>query len=302
MERQISNFFSKLPKVLSFIDLGRPWNGALSGLMSIIGALMFSIPSLIILIGMFFSFLILYMGGAILNDLSDMDIDCITMPYRPIQSGRITVRQAIYFSIFLYILSILISLMIGLIFFFGIFISTILSITYSVKPISLVRRGLAGILNLGVVTILIPAYSGACYSLNSLLPPINFWLLFLSFTSLATISILTKDFKDSKGDGIKGKKTLIIIYGKKKSMMFITIGTVIFYPFTIYFFYLYIQNFIFILLSPIFLILLLFIENKFYSYMDNQKDEEKGYAQIRIILLFFILTIFGFQLLKLFYS
>ena len=96
MERLFSKIMKK-SKITSFIELGRPWNGIAVMLFSILGMLLsgeimpnfwFVLPLVVLLI---------YSGSSALNDLFDIKVDSINMPFRPLERGSLKIKDVIIF-------------------------------------------------------------------------------------------------------------------------------------------------------------------------------------------------------------
>lgn len=78
----------------------------------------------------FILIIILWSGGVIMNDYYDFKVDSITDPDRPIPSGRITRKEVLYISIFLFSIAFILSLSISIKLSFITSLIIILSIVY----------------------------------------------------------------------------------------------------------------------------------------------------------------------------
>ena len=76
-------------------------------------------------------------GFNTLNGVFDKQIDKLNKPHRPIANGSISIRAGIAYSIFLYILTYVFGFLINPQFLMIIFISTILTVCYSIPNIRL---------------------------------------------------------------------------------------------------------------------------------------------------------------------
>lgn len=180
IERSFAKYWKDI-KFLSLLELGRPWNGLIIGIVAVLGVFLFSLtmPSLFDLLRIFLSFFFVYMGGTTLNDVYGIETDKVNMPFRPLQSGRVTLSEAYLFAFSSYIISLLITLSLGFSFLLVYFVFLILSFLYSVPPISLEKSGIIGNLTLAIVTILVPAIAGAAFASNEFNFPQFFWAAIL---------------------------------------------------------------------------------------------------------------------------
>jgi geranylgeranylglycerol-phosphate geranylgeranyltransferase len=151
-----------------------------------------------------------------LNQYTDVNSDKISKPYRPIPRGDITKKEALIVSIFFYILAIILSTFVNLMFSIFVFFIIGFSISYSIPPrikdiLFLnqlwvgVPRGLLGIL--------------ASWSVfgNALQPlPITIGLIAMSFLIGGSI---TKDIIDCEADKKNGSRTLVNTFGTKKAAL-----------------------------------------------------------------------------------
>ncbi len=132
-------------------------------------------------------------AGNILNDYMDREIDKINHPDRPIPSGKISPKTALFFSISLFTLGVVIS------FFLPLYMPQIIVISAVILMIiyeSLLKsRGLAGNIIISGLTGMVFIFGGSIYQ-RFYLPVI---LGLLSFLSTAGREIV-KDIQDLKGD------------------------------------------------------------------------------------------------------
>lgn len=292
MEYTFSRVLSR-NKWLSLLQLGRPWNALLTGLLALLGILIVpqSIPSSTMALGAFFAFFFAYMAGATLNDIFDISVDSINMPYRPLQQKIVTKKEAWLFSLIVHSVALGLSLMLDFKLFVLMIVFFVLSFFYSIPPIIFSRRSIWGQVELVVCTISLPIYSGIVLASNSFLPPVNV-IPPLSTLSLFFIFLLIlKDFKDILGDVIKAKGTYVSRKGETKALMVMIIGSVVFFSLTTLFFYQIFNNLFFVLVSNIILIFLLKTELQVIS------SPETGFTEARIIMLFYVLSLLAFSFL-----
>ena len=298
MERQISNYLNSNKKVINLFLLGRPWNGFLIGFIAITGYF-FSASNINLTFGisLFIAFLAVYNAGAILNDIYDYDIDKKNMPYRPLQSEKITVREAKIFSFLLYLISIIISAQHSY-FLLGIATFIFFSIIYSTPPIHLVRRHFLANLNLAIVTIFIPSMTGISTGLNSINIPQVHIMAFGALSILFFSFLFLKDLKDIEGDREGSKLTVTLLVGEKNTKLLSGALSAIFFPMSTLFFnnYFINNNQLFFITSTIIFIVLIFITIENNPHKINKSIfEEKRFAKARLLLFAYSISIFLFH-------
>ncbi|MDY0386140.1 MAG: geranylgeranylglycerol-phosphate geranylgeranyltransferase [Methanolobus sp.] len=156
-------------------------------------------------------FLVTGAGNAI-NDYFDVGIDRINKPERPIPSGKVGLRSALYFSLALFVIGTLIAASINLICSAIALINSLLLIYYAS---TLKRTALLGNIAVGYLTGSTFLFGGAVFFEKGGINGI--FVLFLLAT-LATIAReIVKDIEDIEGDSKDGARTLPIIIGAKKA-------------------------------------------------------------------------------------
>lgn len=153
-------------------------------------------------------------GSNTLNQISDLKIDKINKPYRPLPQGQLHIYEALVISVLFYAIGVGLSLTMSLSFFLLTFILVLLTFAYSVGP-TLKKR-----LWLNNTSIAVSRGGiGLLAGWTMLYDP--------NFTILATASILTtyligltscKDFSDIKGDKKYGINTLPAYYGESTAL------------------------------------------------------------------------------------
>jgi geranylgeranylglycerol-phosphate geranylgeranyltransferase len=213
----------KLNTFKSFIELAIPSASVISAIVATLGAFMTKSFKLypIILIGSIF--FLSSCGFNTLNAIADVKADKISRPSRPLPSFRISLKDAIKFLIFLYLLCFLLlisltSLWPSKMTIFLIIVDIILTIFYSIPP------------RLKNFPLLSNIIVGIHYST---LPMLAGWSLFKPFyespfpiilivTLLASGVNILEDFEDIEGDKLTKTKTLPVLLGKKFTMMILT--------------------------------------------------------------------------------
>lgn len=175
-----------------------------------------------------FSLALLNAASNALNQVTDVEADRISKPYRPIPKGEISVHEAMMASIILYVVAIFLSALIHLVFSAIVLLIAFFTITYSLPPRFknllfinqlwvAIPRGLLGIL--------------ASWSVfGDPLQPLPITIASIAMFFLIGGSI-TKDITDSTADRTTGTKTLVNTFGVKKAA-FIAFPFM-FFPFTI---------------------------------------------------------------------
>jgi len=213
-----------------------------------------------------FSLAILNGASNALNQVTDLNADKISKPYRPLPRGAISINESLIISFIMYILAISLSMIVNLMFAVFIFLIIMFTITYSIPPrlkdvLYLnqlwvgIPRGLLGVL--------------ASWSVfgNSFEPlPIAIGLIAMSFLIGGSI---TKDIVDSEADKKTGTHTLVNTFGVKKA-------AIMAFPF-MFFPFLFIPMLIDmgILESSLWLLTILAIPSYFVFHF-MLKDDKKG--------------------------
>lgn len=210
-------------KIRGFIDLLRPFTllapliGGLCG--AILGAKSgdfknFDLLQLIYGVG---TLVLINAASNALNQVTDLDIDKINKPYRPIPSKIVSVNEALAIAAVLYLFALFRAFLISIT-FFG-FVALIIGITmgYSLPPLRFKKRLIVS--NISIATGrgllgFVAAWVIFGYVWNPL-PWLLGTILFVYLVGTAT----TKDFTDINGDKKYGINTLPIIYGTKKSAL-----------------------------------------------------------------------------------
>jgi len=214
------------------------------------------------------------------------------MPFRPLQSKRVTYKEALIFMLGMYIIGIGVSLLLTLKFFIVLIIFVIGSILYSLPPISLEKRSFLAQISLSFVSFFLPAYGGVVLITDNFIIPTNLLLLFISFTLLYSFVNIIKDFKDIKGDKIGRKKTFVLDVGEKVAKNVMIIGTLIMFIVTIFILNTIFNNWLFVVLSLLSLFVILYYE------FNLKKKPETAFQNIRLSIFYLLLMIMLFSLIK----
>ncbi|MFX0084430.1 MAG: geranylgeranylglycerol-phosphate geranylgeranyltransferase [Candidatus Hodarchaeota archaeon] len=199
-----------------FFFLVRPLNATLAGFTVLIGAIAaLSTPLneaqvLGIIIGCVTTSL-LAMGGYVINDVFDIEIDKINMPHRPLPQGKVTTSQAKIFSYILFVLGVGITLLIPDIpiqsFFLALFGGILLYLYASYFK----RMGFVGNVVIGILVAIPFIFGGFLTKSNSLVFPASF--AFLINVGREVI----KDIEDVRGDQLGNVQSVALKYGVKSA-------------------------------------------------------------------------------------
>ncbi len=292
MERLFSRFGKN--KLLNYLILGRFWNAIVAGFFSVIGAKIAIgfVPDVFSIFILLFVTTLVYMGSAGLNDIFDIKSDSINMPFRPLESNLINLKEAGIFTTICFTAALFISAIASPLYLISIVIMTLLGIMYSLPPISLKNRDMLANVSLGFITVFTTGYSGIVLLTNNLLMStasisiLVFISLFFSFFSVL------KDFKDVTGDRFTKKKTLPINHGFRTASIINMSGTLIFYLISVVLIYiLVIPNVIFLMASLVILLLIFVQEYKVFRIQTKKAGEDSWSVARILVLAFVILTL-----------
>jgi geranylgeranylglycerol-phosphate geranylgeranyltransferase len=144
-------------------------------------------------------------GGMVINDYFDYDIDQVNKPYRPIPSGKITPRGALYFSAVLFVSAVICALFTNIWCIIVGVPALLLMILYSWKLKRSPFVGNVAVAGLSGLALLFGGIATGSIQLVSILALIAF------FASVSRE--LAKDVEDIKGDKAGGSRTVPIALG-----------------------------------------------------------------------------------------
>jgi geranylgeranylglycerol-phosphate geranylgeranyltransferase len=207
----------------SFVSLLRPNVCLLSAIGMIVGFLVIGSFELMAIPAIIAAFIITGAGNVI-NDVFDIEIDKINQPKRPLSSGKIKKKTAVYYFLILNVIGLAISIFISTPFFMIALINSIVLFVYSWKFKRTLLIGNIFVSWLAASTFLAAAL---VFSDFAAIPVSIILLSAISF--LGTMSReLFKSIEDMKGDKADGAKTLPIIIGESSSrvaaLIFLWIG------------------------------------------------------------------------------
>lgn len=191
-----------------YIEILRPGNA----IMAVIAILLMAIISGKFTLEAFLAAVVVFVvtgAGNSINDYFDHKIDAINKPERPIPSGKISLKNALIYSISLFIVGIIMAFSINLLLGIIALLSSLLMIYYARD---LKTKCLIGNISISFLTGLCFVFGGI--AVNEI--TISIYLGFYAFLMTMAREIV-KDMEDLAGDKEEGATTLPIVYGKKTS-------------------------------------------------------------------------------------
>lgn len=155
-------------------------------------------------------------AGYVINDYFDIEVDKVNKPYRPIPSGRVTPREALYLTLALIVIGVTPSLTVGPYTAVFVLINTLLVIMYSYKIKELGFIGNVVVSLEGAFTIILGALTPS--ELLEDLSLVRFSLVpaIYAFTLLLAREII-KTVEDMRADEVRNVKSLPRVIGVFKS-------------------------------------------------------------------------------------
>jgi len=152
-----------------------------------------------------------------LNQITDIEADKLSKPYRPLPRGIITMREAYLVALIMYVSAFVLAIMIHPLFVGFLLLITLFTLTYSLRP------RFKDILVLNQLWVAIPrgflgVLASWCVFGNCFQPvPLIIGTVALLFLIGGSI---TKDIMDSDADKQTGTHTLVNTFGVKKAALF----------------------------------------------------------------------------------
>ncbi|HHE32408.1 MAG TPA: bacteriochlorophyll c synthase [Chlorobaculum parvum] len=159
-----------------------------------------------------------------INDLFDLDLDRINEPTRPIPSGRLTKKEALWNSVVVCLMALAIGVFLwlyiggirGLIILVSIASGLFVAYIYSAPPLKLKKNIITSAPAVGFSYSFITWFSAN--ALFSDIRPEVYWLSVLNFF-MAVALIILNDFKSAEGDKEGGLKSLTVMIGAKNTFL-----------------------------------------------------------------------------------
>jgi 4-hydroxybenzoate polyprenyltransferase len=161
-----------------------------------------------------------YVVATCLNDVFDLEVDRVNHPHstdRPLVSGRATVRDLQFVALAFAVLALGVAASIGPPAVLLIAISLGLNVAYSAPPLRLCARPLFAPLVLGFAYVALPY--GVGLAAAGAAPARIDVAVVAAFLILIVGRMLLKDFRDLRGDAAFGKRTFLVAYGKRATLL-----------------------------------------------------------------------------------
>ena len=208
-------------RLLLFLELGRPYTMLAALLVGVFLGLAAGAGPRSLLLGL--SLAAAQGFGQAVNQITDLEIDRINKPYRPLPSGRLTVERAWDYALIYYIAGALASSLLGPRGLASYLVLAGFAFFYSVPPVRAKEQG---------------AWASLAWQALSrgLLPPLlASWIFQADALPLAILAFLwvlalqpTKDFGDIEGDRAYGVETLPVRYGVRGARAIMALLTLVF--------------------------------------------------------------------------
>ena len=151
-------------------------------------------------------------GSNGLNQIFDLANDRINKPGRPLPAGRITLRQAWFFSCFSYAAALAMAAAVNAQTFGLFFLGAVATVLYSAPPVRLKRRPWSSNLVIALARGELLKVAGWAV-VSTVLDSVEPWYIGLIFFFFLAGATTTKDFADVEGDRAAGCMTLPVKYG-----------------------------------------------------------------------------------------
>jgi len=188
-----------------YIKIIRPITSIMAGLAVIIGLILSGAQIPILFLYAFLAVFFLSGAGMVINDYYDLEIDKINAPHRPLPSGRISKKNALFYSIFLFMTGIFFSALLNIYCLILALFNTFLEILYS--------RNLKKFFLLG--NVMVSWFAASIFLFGAF---VTFDFRIIGLISLLTFLItmgreIYKCIEDTRGDRKMGLDTLPIAIG-----------------------------------------------------------------------------------------
>jgi len=153
-------------------------------------------------------------GGNVVNDIFDIEIDKINRPHRALPSGRMTIKQAWIYVIFLGIMGVIFAWLNGPIGAIIVIVFLIVGYAYASKVKQL---GIAGNFMVAFSFAFGTIYGSIIYgeTVGNILIPIPTWLFFITAFMILQARETIKGAEDVEGDALRNVRTIARVYGLK---------------------------------------------------------------------------------------
>ena len=151
------------------------------------------------------------------NQVSDLDIDRVNRPERPIPSGKISTKEALGFTFTVYGLGLVGAFIISFRFFLVTALCLCITTLYSTPPIYLKKRFMISNITIALCQGMLFLLAGwVIYPFSNALEP-AFWFMGTILFIFLIGACGTKDFTEIEGVNKYGMKTLSVLYGNDRA-------------------------------------------------------------------------------------
>ncbi len=155
------------------------------------------------------------LGINLFNQITDIEIDRINKPHRPLPNGKVSTQTALNIVIFLFLVSLLSAYIFSIVLFGLTLAYLILGTAYSLKPFRLKERFLLSNFSIAIWYNFLNFLMGWVVFRPLLDAPFALLTLWFIYDFIA---INSKDYFDINGDGQFGVKTLPVLFGVDKAL------------------------------------------------------------------------------------
>jgi len=194
-----------------FLKITRPANAVMAGVASVVAYLIATgtlVPAALLLLVVV---MLITAAGNVINDYYDAEIDAVNRADRPIPSGQVSRRAALWYAIILFAAGIAVSLFTSAICIVFAVFNSFLLVAYAARLKSMPVSGNIAVSYLSGSMFLFGGAFAGLSGLIHLLP-----LAVMTFLAMMARELL-KDAEDVKGDVAGGASTLPIRIGVKKT-------------------------------------------------------------------------------------
>jgi geranylgeranylglycerol-phosphate geranylgeranyltransferase len=151
-------------------------------------------------------------GGNVVNDIFDIEVDKINRPHRALPSGRMTVRQAWAYVVFLSVLGVLFAWLNGPLGALVVITFLIVGYAYAAKVKTL---GIAGNFMVAFSFAFGVIYGSFVYgeTVGNIFIPVPSWLFFITAFMILQARETIKGAEDVEGDRLRNVRTIARVYG-----------------------------------------------------------------------------------------
>ena len=158
-----------------------------------------------------------YVVATCLNDVSDVEIDRVNQPNRPLVTGEATRRHLLVLAAVAAVIAVLLGILVGPVGVGVIALSLMVNVAYSVPPVRLSMRPHAAAPVLALAYVALPYALGLAAA--GVAPALFDTRVAACFVVLFTGRMLLKDFRDRRGDAAFGKRTFLLAHGKAATLL-----------------------------------------------------------------------------------